>query len=745
MISKVEERVVKRSDNFSEKSFQIKTSNKAFKILSDGLYSDKITAIIRELSCNAYDAHVTANNMEKSFDIHLPNKLNPEFYIRDYGTGLSKEDIENIYTTYFESTKIDSNDVIGCLGLGSKSPFSYVDMYTITSFFNGEKYVYSAFLNEMGVPSISLIFEEETDEHNGLKVQFAVKDQDIKEFQYKAENVFKYFKLIPNFINNSSIQIKTVDYSFKNDKWGIRNSGYYDKGSRAIMGNVAYPINIKREDLDPLEKDIISNLSLDLFFSIGDLDISASREGLSYDQRTVDNIRKRINEIKAEERERIKNEIQTLPCYWDAVSWFLKEKINNPIVSYIYKRPYDVNEINYKGKEIHTTISLRNKNYDEYGIESIKMSHVKDRWNLNRGYSISRPYSIDAFSINYSTVIMLLDAPYYKKRMEKYLDDVHQEVNSLVLICLKNVKEKLSKEAINKICEDFQINESNIIKLSSFSYTPPKRIYKKKISQKNKFDNNDIYKFDEYYSEWKEDESFDFENGGFYVPLNRFKIIYNNEEKGNEFLYQTITLYNRILSDGENVVIYGIKKSKEKDFIENPNWFNFIDYCHKEMKKSNNRNKLIKALSYSKFFESCSQLTKYFSQLINNSKLTKEELDNSLKCKDIKKFIDIFYSSKDYAIKLPFHDGNSKHKIDYNFYDYCKQNQFLTKKQKQKVDDLNSSYSSLMSSIENKYVFLKENIISNVYYFDEIRLKNVLNDICDYINAMYTYNKRRNK
>ena len=104
--------------------FRIRNSAKAFNILSSGLYANKIRAIVRELSCNAVDSHVAAGKQDTPFDIHLPNTLEPWFSIRDYGLGLSHDQVINIYTTYFESTKTDSNEFIGALGLGSKSPFS---------------------------------------------------------------------------------------------------------------------------------------------------------------------------------------------------------------------------------------------------------------------------------------------------------------------------------------------------------------------------------------------------------------------------------------------------------------------------------------------------------------------------------------------------------------------------------------------------------------------------------------------
>jgi len=56
-------------------AFDFEFNAKAFDILSSKLYKYKISAIIRELSSNAYDSHVEANNKDLPFEIHVPNKL----------------------------------------------------------------------------------------------------------------------------------------------------------------------------------------------------------------------------------------------------------------------------------------------------------------------------------------------------------------------------------------------------------------------------------------------------------------------------------------------------------------------------------------------------------------------------------------------------------------------------------------------------------------------------------------------
>lgn len=129
----VENSIEKYGDVNAEVGFKIKASRASFQILSSGLYSNKIRAIIRELCCNAHDAHKSAGTQDTPFEISLPSTFSPVLVIKDFGTGLSHEDVMTIYTTYFESTKNNSNDFIGQLGLGSKSPFSYTNQFLVES------------------------------------------------------------------------------------------------------------------------------------------------------------------------------------------------------------------------------------------------------------------------------------------------------------------------------------------------------------------------------------------------------------------------------------------------------------------------------------------------------------------------------------------------------------------------------------------------------------------------------------
>lgn len=295
------------SGNVSKSNFSIQASAKAFEILSSNIYSNKIRAVIREVSCNAHDAHVAANN-NNPFNVHLPTTLEPWFSVRDYGPGLSDEDMRQVYTTYFFSTKTNSNDYIGALGLGSKSPFCLVDSFTVTSYFNGVKRVYSCFKSEDGEPSIALLTQEDTTESNGLNVSVDVDNLDYSEFIDEAVNVYKYFKNVPN-INLKSVYDTIANYhkSIVVKTKNIRSS--LKRGDLvALMGNVAYEIPSNYTNLW---------INGELLFDIGDLSFDPGRENLSMDQKTINNIKEKMNLVMQDILGAIEQEIESKPTNFD--------------------------------------------------------------------------------------------------------------------------------------------------------------------------------------------------------------------------------------------------------------------------------------------------------------------------------------------------------------------------------------------------------------------------------------------
>jgi hypothetical protein len=273
--------------------------------------------------------------------VHLRSTFEPWFSIRDYGTGLNHEQVSSIYTTYFESTKTNSNDFIGALGLGSKSPFSYTDNFTVTAIKDGVKGIYTAFINDSGVPSIALMTSEKTTEANGVEIKFSVNERyDFDKFRQEAEIVYRYFEKVPNVKGNSNFSVKKPEYETVDIIPGVHS---YKSGhatiSRAIMGNIAYPIDVPNaeKNLGPLVQ--LLKCGIEMHFNIGELDFQASREGLSYIQTTIDAIKKKLEALNASLSTVVATEANKIDNLWERSIFLFKKKRetlwNNAVTKYV--------------------------------------------------------------------------------------------------------------------------------------------------------------------------------------------------------------------------------------------------------------------------------------------------------------------------------------------------------------------------------------------------------------------------
>lgn len=278
------------------KQYSIKKSPIAYQILYDKLYDNPYKAVIRELVTNAYDSQVKNGNPDTPIDIRIPSYVDSKFYIRDYGTGLSKQEVLNLYTTFFESDKRDTNEFTGCFGLGSKSPFAISDGFTVTSYYNGIKYTYLN-VKKDGYPSIFLTREEPTDEPNGLAITIPVKEKDIT----PIKNNLKYLKYLPEVkialsdeniqLNATQILVHGVFTFYKPDTYGYNRILYIKQGQTVI------PLESKSSFNDIVSKfDYLASLyDVVMEVPIGSVEISPSREHIAESEDNIQFLKEYTN------------------------------------------------------------------------------------------------------------------------------------------------------------------------------------------------------------------------------------------------------------------------------------------------------------------------------------------------------------------------------------------------------------------------------------------------------------------
>lgn len=283
-------------------AFQISDSAEFFQILSSTLYSNKKLAVIREILCNAWDAHIEAGLVDMPIEVTLTAEV---LIIRDFGTGLSKLHILKNYTTYGGTTKVANENVTGGFGLGSKAPFAYVDHFEVTSFHQGTMTIYNLSLSNAqvgGKPSVMPLMDVPTDE-SGIQVKLHLKD---------AEDQDGFERIIRRVAANGEMQVKlngellpTVPFSSaphgfiilpSSQAGGTSNNRVYVR-----YGHVIYPLDSEpaiaelmataRTFLATISEKALSGFNekwaVVLQAPPGSISVTPSRESLSMTDRTM--------------------------------------------------------------------------------------------------------------------------------------------------------------------------------------------------------------------------------------------------------------------------------------------------------------------------------------------------------------------------------------------------------------------------------------------------------------------------
>lgn len=228
-------------------------------ILSQGLYSDGIGSLIRELTTNALDSQREAGN-NKPIKVSLVKEAGKfVFSVQDEGVGLSPDRIENVFSKYCSSTKRESNDQLGFFGLGSKAPLSYTNSFYIISRYDGIEYKYMMFKGEEGT-QLSLLDMNDTDQHNGVTIKVPLKEEnDYITFLDKMKRQLAYFEGV--FFTTEYDDIPNNFKIIKNDAWKYSEMNQ-DHNLHMAMDNVYYPLDFEKLGIDAIKIPIAISVSI---------------------------------------------------------------------------------------------------------------------------------------------------------------------------------------------------------------------------------------------------------------------------------------------------------------------------------------------------------------------------------------------------------------------------------------------------------------------------------------------------
>ena len=445
-------------------SFGIKESGigHIFHILRNQLYSDKETAVLREYTTNAADAHVEAGTPHKPIEITLPSRFNLELKIRDFGPSLNEQEIKDIFAFYGESTKRNTNNQTGMLGIGSKSAFAYGDNFVINAYIDGQRTTYNAFIDDSKVGCIAKLSVESTDEANGLEIVIPVKGQDVQEFTSKAQKVLEHFRSPVKVNGKDSREFFSYDeenilYEGEGWKWNANGDRYH--AATAVMGNIGYPIqtDLLKELDDSLSDFTCGNLTLE--FPIGDLEISASREGLQYSDYTIKKLTNKIELAAKGMAKKLEAGFNECESLWQAK--VLSHEVFDYHGSLHSAKRVLKKDIKWRGKSLGDTyVSLRwHSNHTEKinGKPLDELMDVMEYEKTWRGHQKVRAGAAQTISAQKETVIIVNHESHRRGALKRIVPLKEDQGKRPYLITFrKGVKESTKEKALNYLgfCDD---------------------------------------------------------------------------------------------------------------------------------------------------------------------------------------------------------------------------------------------------------------------------------------------------
>jgi hypothetical protein len=429
-----------------------------------------------------------------------------------------------------------------------------------------------------------MLNEKHTSEPNGLRVSFPVAshthDNDFDRFASEAGELYVYFKVQPK-ITGQSVEVEPVNYLLEGDGWAVHDGSGPNWHCSAIMGQVCYEIDQGAMGDYPQEIKPVLMSKMDLFFDIGEINITPSRESLSYNDFTQRAIIKKCEEVLEQASDIVEQSIQDAETLWDARKQFV-----------------DIVDSDQKFGRIGQSINKENAEWQDQKLFS---------------ESTSWGYHIPTGDIDGLTVVM-----YYRdgwkeavQRDDKtgvaprgdhaiYVDDLKRGAIGRTKQLVKDNTThdrwggsstkyrvylvKGSDTAIQQLKDRLGCKDSDILSVSdlpkpdgsgSYSYTEARTkvaVWNGKTSSWKPADNwNDVTK--------------DLKEGGYFVEINRYK--YKNPKKqyscfsSNCSTFQAIT--NKCAKLGIDIdKIYGVKTAvmnskKFRDLQKAGVWVNIFD------------------------------------------------------------------------------------------------------------------------------------------------------------------------
>ena len=540
-------------------------------------YSNTILATIRETYANAVDANKENNLSPELIEVKSPNSIDQTFSVRDYGCGLSRDQIFNLYSKFGKSTKRGSDLSIGGFGIGRFAPLSYKDSFTVSSYYNGIKSIYSLYISEENDTKIDEVFSEPTSKANGICISVGVAKNDLTKFNEEISSFFSNFEVLPTFLNIQTHIVKPQIVASGAD-WQIRKSfnghSNFSIGEQGIvMGGIYYPINPELIDFKSDEYYAWTKHLNKLVFiaDIGSVSLHHSRETLEYNKTTKAYLKSRYQAFSKEFTDSIKNKIAQFNCLREAMSYYFDIRNTFPRNAFDILETQDV--FVFKGYKI-ITHSFNRASYEENNKTNRIPVYTKLYCLSGDRVAISKCYTL---TNDENTYIVFHDLPDNTKIVPRVYELVKKYKNVVVVAHDQSI---ISSSVVNGVDKFKEVNRFDLIKSGycNLSELAPVKLPSNKKASTSSYTPSYFYKVEG--SAFRSSASFTQEINDTSItklyfpisngkPINQYSQFYYEKDKLNSrFFSELVLLFNTPVYAVSNNVAITTKFKNRADFVD---------------------------------------------------------------------------------------------------------------------------------------------------------------------------------
>lgn len=519
-----------------------------------GQYENPLLSLCRELICNALDSTVISKS-KSSVEVII-NHDNNTLFITDNGLGMSYDDIINIYSYAYKSTKTKTNKAIGEFGIGKLSPLAYTNKINVRTI--KDKQLIEFEIEKDYPPKLNILYKENNVKlPNSTTVYISYKEEDkllldtyvnyialplnkiiVKRIiennvitTIENNDQYVYNK---NFVFNTNIERLNILYMELLDKLkcihgyhlniktiNIKDKLYTNTLNINIKG-IRYLVNFTDFELD----DISINCNFDLYFEEGILEKNQTREIILITDNNTKAIKEKYKlflldmykyliEYKNKYIEKKDYNINIEDALVDNL--LLKVEINNNIVDLSTNYYYGYKYYGYKKKE--TLLKIMYKYLPELTpvtiipkvLESALLKYPITNKHKNSFYEIhflTKELNISKARERYinNIIIYKLDKP--NTPLTKIITDIKYQITELIankkynntsvayskLIIIKHETSEKSIIDYNLLTEDEKKAYCNLLNFSLSSEKHEKKVTTELFQKQEKKEDSKIIK-----------------------------------------------------------------------------------------------------------------------------------------------------------------------------------------------------------------------------------------------------------